>query len=530
MRLLLIKNDVALAACVFCVSLLASCVWASEMSVTDAPFAAKADMKTLAGVVLPVGSKTLSCESATFLAADIGKAVVVAGAGASGGVLTTRIAAVLGRGRVTLAAPAATAVSDALATYGTDDTGAFQAAMSARFKAHGGEVDVPSGAYLLLGTLNVPRFVRLHGALMLPASLSALPGNQGPEIRPLSGGTTLGMVEGFGNADAPPFLTVNTNSVVEGFAVYNPLQTNAETATTPTPAPWAISVVGLASRVSNVDLVNAYQGIKAWGSVRVWIDHVTGQPTFKGISIDDSGDVDRIESIHFVPQFNNNTALLGPGKPGLWQWQMQHGTAFEIGRNDQFRLFDCFCLGYHIGYHFAVDPSHTDPGNRAYGRVIGCGADLTAQPVYVDDVAIPGITFTDCDFVALNDSRTHYNVYTSPKFTGRLSFVNCNFWNAYGSAVFIEAAPYGAPNVSSPEVSFTSCQFQTWDISAGDACIQADGGDVRVMGCDFRLDGRPDLYSTAKTRQFLALGNFGAGGVSVQKGSAPITQANNYPL
>ena len=480
------------------------CAQAADRNVTSAPYAAKADMKILSDAAVTQGSKTLQSASATFVPADAGKSVVVGGAGVSGEVLTTKIKTVLGRRQVTLQTAAATSMTAARTAYGTDNTTAFQAALDAQFKAHGGKVEVPSGAYLLLGTLNIPRFVRLHGDLMLPACLSGLPGSQGPEISPLAGGTTLGMVEGFGHADAPPFITVNTNSMLEGVAIYNPLQTNAEEATAPTPAPWAISIVGLASRVSNIDIVNMYQGIKAWGSVRVWIDHITGQPTFKGISFDNSSDVDRVESVQFVPQFNNNTTLLGPGKPGIWQWQMQHGTAFEIGRNDQFRLIDTFCLGYFIGYHFAVNPSGTDPGNRSYGRLIGCGADLTAQPVYVDDVAIPGITFTDCDFVALNDSKTHYNVYTAPSFTGRLSFVNCNFWNAYGSAVMINAAPYGAPNVSSPEVTFTSCQFQTWGISAADPCIQANGGDVRVMGCDFRLDNRPDLSSTAKTRQFWA--------------------------
>ena len=50
------------------------------------------------------------------------------------------------------------------------------------------------------------------------------------------------------------------------------------------------------------------------------------------------------------------------------------------------------------------------------------------------------------------------------------------------------------------------------------------------MGCDFRLDGRPDLSSTPNTRQFLAIGNFGVGGVTVGHGSAPITQSDNLPL
>ena len=530
---LLSKNlTVTLLVCILLTFYAGLCALAAGRSVTDVPYGAKADMKMVTDAAMRSGAKMLSSSSALFTRADIGKAVAVGGAGMSGGVLTTKIAAVADPHTVTLQAAAATTITGGRVAYGTDNTMAFQNALDAQFKAHGGKVEVPSGAYLLLGTLNLPRFVRLHGDLMLPASLSgALPGGQAPEQSPLIGGTTLGMVEGFGNADAPPFITVNTNSMVEGLAIYNPLQTNAEDATAPTPAPWAISIVGDASRVSNVAIVNMYLGIKAWGSVRVWIDHITGQPTFKGISFDNSADVDRIEAVHFVPQFNNNTALLGPGRAGIWHWQMEHGTAFEIGRNDQFRLIDTFCLGYHIGYHFAVNPSKTPKAdNRAYGRLIGCGADLTEQPVYVDDVAIPGITFTDCDFVALNDSKTHYNVYTSPNFTGRLSFVNCNFWNAYGSAVMINAAPYGAPNVSSPEVTFTSCQFQTWSISANDPCIQANGGDVRVMGCDFRLDNRPDLYSTARTRQFLAIGNFGAGGVSIGPGSAPITQSNNLPL
>ncbi len=370
---------------------------------------------------------------------------------------------------------------------------------------------------------------------MVASSLmGALPGNQFPGEGPLDGGTTLGMVEGFGTADAPPFLTLSTNSVVEGLAIFDPLQANKETLTAPTPGPWAISMTGHADRVSYINLINMYQGIRAWSGVRHWIDHITGQPTFKGISIDNGGDVDRVEAIHFVPQFNNNTKLL-PGAvstAGLWQWQQQHGTAFEIGRDDQFRLRDCFCLGYWRGFHFAVNPSSgPDKNSRPYGRLIECGADLTAQPCYVDNTDILGITFTDCDFAGLDNSADNHLVYTAPAFTGRLSFVNCNFWNAFGAAVVINAAPYGPPNVSSPEVTFTSCQFQTWDIQANqNACIQANGGDVRVLGCDFRLDGRPDFYSGPQARQFLATDNFCAGGVSLQRGSGIITQANNLKL
>lgn len=490
-------------------------------------------MQALPDAAIRSGSRSLASVDASLAPTDTGKAILVAGAGAGGGVLATTIAAVPDRHHALLRASALVTVAGAQASFGTDDTAAFQAALNAQAKAGGGKVSVPVGAYLILGTLTVPKFVRLAGALMLPSHLwGALPGHQFPGDGPLDGGTTLGMVEGFGHADGAPFLTVSTNAVVEGLAIYNPLQSNAENLGAPTPTPWAISMIGSADRVSNVNLVNVYQGIRAWSGDRHGIDHISGQPTFKGISIDNGGDVDRVEFIHFVPQFNNNTSLLGPGKSGIWQWQQQHGTAFEIGRDDQFRLIDCFCLGYWKGFHFAVNPSGGPNKNgRPYGRLIGCGADLTAQPCYVDDTDILGITFTDCDFAGLNDSPDHPLVYTAPTFTGRLSFVNCSFWNAYGAAVTINAAPYGPPNVSSPEVSFTSCQFQTWDIRENhDACIQANGGDVRVQGCDFRLDGRPDFYAGPRVRQFLATGNFCAGGVSLQSGSAAVTQANNLPL
>jgi len=507
----------------------------ADRSVTEAPFHARADMKALSDAAIQSGSQRLSSASASLAPNDVGKAILIAGAGAGGGALSTTIAAVQDRGHATLRATASATVIHAQAAYGTDDTAAFQAALDAQGRAGGGAVSLPAGAYLVLGTLAVPKFVRLHGALLLPSHLwGALPGHQFPGDGPLDGGTTLGMVEGFGHADAPPFLTVGTNAVVEGVAIDCPLQGNDETLRAPTPAPWAISLTGNADRVSNINLVNVYQGIRAWSGDRHWIDHITGQPTFKGISIDNGGDVDRVEAIHFVPQFNNNTTLL-PGAvstPGLWQWQQQHGTAFEIGRDDQFRLLDCFCLGYWRGFHFAVNPSAgPNKGNRPYGRLIGCGADLTAQPCFVDDTDILGITFTDCDFAGLDDSVGNHLVYTAPTFTGRLSFVNCNFWNAFGAAVVINAAPYGPPNVSSPEATFTSCQFQTWDIQENrDACIQANGGDVRVLGCDFRLDGRPDFYASPATRQFLATGNFCAGGVSLQSGSKAITQADNLSL
>ncbi|MDQ2730803.1 MAG: hypothetical protein M3Y56_04015 [Armatimonadota bacterium] len=252
---------------------------AATRSVTDAPFNARPDMKMFEDAAIMGGSTALVSLSNVFTAPDVGKAIVIAGAGPNAGVLATTIRTVTGPHAATIGTAASTSVSKVRAAYGTDDTPAFQAALDAQGKGGGGEVSIPTGAFLLLGTLTLPRFVRLHGELMLASSLiGALPGNQFPGEGPMDGGTTLGMVEGFGDAAARPFLTVNTNAVVEGIAIYNPLQTNAENVPAPTPGPWAVDMIGNADRVSNVNLVNVYQGIRAWSGVRHWMDHITGSP------------------------------------------------------------------------------------------------------------------------------------------------------------------------------------------------------------------------------------------------------------
>ena len=67
-------------ACALLLRLAVPHALASDRSVTDAPYAAKADMKTVTDAVIPGGSKTLSSTSAAFTSADVGKSLVVAAA------------------------------------------------------------------------------------------------------------------------------------------------------------------------------------------------------------------------------------------------------------------------------------------------------------------------------------------------------------------------------------------------------------------------------------------------------------------
>lgn len=99
-------------------------------------YGALGDGKMAADAAMTSGSPTLTCAtSAPFAAGDVGKAILVNGAGPSvggaNGALSTTIASYVSPTVVTLAGNATATVSGAYASYGTDDTTAINAAVTA---------------------------------------------------------------------------------------------------------------------------------------------------------------------------------------------------------------------------------------------------------------------------------------------------------------------------------------------------------------------------------------------------------------
>lgn len=114
------------------------------------------------GVTITGGSAALTVTGASFASTDVGKTIIVPGAGASGGILVTTIAGWTSATQVTLAANASTTLSSIAesVTYGTDDTAAINAAI--RAAGAGGTVYFPAGMYLNTG-LTLSNSVSLVG-------------------------------------------------------------------------------------------------------------------------------------------------------------------------------------------------------------------------------------------------------------------------------------------------------------------------------------------------------------------------------
>jgi hypothetical protein len=87
-----------------------------------------------------------------FQASDVGKSITIPGAGSPGGaMLVTTIRSFTDAGHVTLDADASAAASDAFVSWGTDDTAAWQKAMSDAKAVRGTLLGIPGRSFILRG-------------------------------------------------------------------------------------------------------------------------------------------------------------------------------------------------------------------------------------------------------------------------------------------------------------------------------------------------------------------------------------------
>lgn len=112
---------------------------------------AKGDARTVNGCAVSARSQAVTCAGANFTAADVGKKLILPGAGASGADLVTTVSARAGATQVNVGVAASAAVNGREAIYGTDDTAAIQSAIAAAQAAGGGALVFPEGHYLTSG-------------------------------------------------------------------------------------------------------------------------------------------------------------------------------------------------------------------------------------------------------------------------------------------------------------------------------------------------------------------------------------------
>jgi len=119
----------------------------------------------------------------------------------------------------------------------TDDTAAFQRALDSVHKAGGGTVYAPPGRYLFRGTLDVPEGVSLCGSYLCMPSHTGI--RDKGQTKPGEDDTALFVTSGRGEEDGKPFLTLNSNSSVNGLCIFYPEQ---DAGSIPAAYPWTIAM------------------------------------------------------------------------------------------------------------------------------------------------------------------------------------------------------------------------------------------------------------------------------------------------
>jgi hypothetical protein len=139
-----------------------------QHSFTPIGLGAKGDTVTLIDGAINSGTAAFSSASASFTAGDVGKAIVVSGAGTSGNALVTTIQSFTSSTSVTLAANAGTTVSAALTYYGTDDTAAVRSCIT-QGTAQGGRCTINDGYTFMVS--NTSSTITVSGSTFLGGGL-----------------------------------------------------------------------------------------------------------------------------------------------------------------------------------------------------------------------------------------------------------------------------------------------------------------------------------------------------------------------
>ena len=373
----------------------------------------------------------------------------------------------------------------------TDDTAAFQKALDAAAKVGGGVVCAPVGNYFFAGHLNVPKAVTLAGVWQ------SVPAHNGIRDRglpkPTDDGTTFLITEGAGNENAPPFITLNTNSTLKGVVLYYPRQNVDDI---PKPYPWAIAMRGKNPAVLAVEMLNPYNGIDATKNERHLIRDVQGQPIRRGILVDAIYDIGRIENVHFNPWWSM--------KPKLFRWQMENGEAFIFGKSDWQYVYNTFCFGYNIGYKFI----RTKTG-QCNGNFLGIGADDCYTALVVEQCSRYGLLITNGEFVSFHGPDPTM-IKVEKNNTGSVRFVNCAFWGPSNQIAKI---------AGTGTVGFSDCTLVQWGGKDGSRhAIQAQSGTVLIRGCEFQQN-RPHILLGKKVSRAIIAENIFEGPIRISNQS-----------
>jgi hypothetical protein len=365
----------------------------------------------------------------------------------------------------------------------TDDTAAIQKAIDAAAKL-GGIVTLPTGKFLVSGSLTVPAGVAVRGVNTRPLYIE-------PQI-----GTII-LATGSRDKEDGPALFELKSGAVEGVTIHYPDQKPTDIH----PYPWTFHCAGGDDTIQDVTLINSYNGIRTGpeGNVRHLIRNVFGTVLRRGIFVDACTDIGRIENVQFHCHYWSSAAFGGAWDP-IYKYMWEHLEAFIFARTDWEYVLNTFVFPTQIGYHFIGTKS-----GACNGQFSGIGSDASQYCIVVDEIQYMGLLITNGQFVAFNGPDPVAIVVNEPC-RGSMRLTNCAFWGPANQIAVLKGQSF---------VSFENCFISDWGSRDKAAPgIDARSGRLQVRGCSF-LGDRPAVRIGAGMKHAIIAENDGDRGVRI---------------
>jgi hypothetical protein len=394
----------------------------------------------------------------------------------------------------------------------TDNTAAIQNAIDSASENGGGVVLVPIGRWLCTGHLVLKKGTHLSGMNQAPLSWE-----------PVTGSILLA-TEGRDHEDQLAFISMRTSTSVSGLTIYYPEQTVDNVR----PYPWTIQInsdqgikndVAFDTTISDMTLVNSYNGIRTGPNEngRHRIMGVHGCVLRRGIFVDWTGDIGRIENVQFHSHFWANDAFHGDWSK-TFAFMQQNLEAFVFGRTDWEYVTNTFVFPAKVGYHF-IETSN----GACNGQFSGIGADATDIAVLVDAIQPMGLLITNGEFNS-HLVKTSIQIVISKTARGNVRFVNCGFWGPVEHNALLQGDGF---------TSFSDCYFTNDNDTHQQASILAEAGKVQIQNCTFdaasakhegghplaeaeKLHQPPSIHLSSGVRSAIIRGNNGFAGVKIE--------------
>ena len=282
----------------------------------------------------------------------------------------------------------------------TDDTVAFQAALTEAATHGGGVVFVPGGDYRLDGNLTVPTGVELKGVFDIPHDTREK-------------GSLLNVYAGRNNANGTPFIQIESGAGLRGLTLHYPEQIYDEADTVNygmVPYPYLMRGLGSDIYVINVAATIPYQllDLATHRCDRHYIDYITSTALKTGIHVG-NGSVDgQIHNCQFNSSAYTHQGLYYDSIPlgtsdNIHKILWRDSTPYLFGNMTGEVLHENFVFGGVRGVHLVEEG-----GFGPSGYCMGMGVDQCTNALQIDDIGSGGLDMINSQIVTVNATAGRY--------------------------------------------------------------------------------------------------------------------------